>query len=46
MIHLKEACKFYFHNVLLYGDKRKEKIYDVETDYIVLNFSEVKEIKV
>jgi hypothetical protein len=43
--HRNETCKLFLHNVLLYDEKRKEKIYDVEAGDIVLTFREVKDIK-
>ena len=43
--HKKEICRCFFHNVLLYGDRWKKGIYDVEAVDLVLNFTGVKHIE-
>jgi hypothetical protein len=43
--HKKETCKCFFHKVLLYGDRWKKGIYDVEAVDLVLTLTGVKHIE-
>jgi hypothetical protein len=41
----KKVCRCFFHNALFYGSKKDKENYDVEADNIILNFREIKEVK-